>query len=85
MKPFLLLATRDHDGAAVAEYRSVLRHAGLEEDQLVHVRVEAGPMPVINLDDYSGVLLGGSPFNISDEVKSTLQLRVENDILQLID
>ncbi len=85
MKPFLLLATRDHDGAAVAEYRSVLRHAGLEEDQLVHVRVEAGPMPVINLDDYSGVLLGGSPFNISDEVKSELQLRVENDIRQLLD
>lgn len=85
MKPFLLLATRDHDGAAVAEYRSVMKHAGLTEAELVHVRVEAGPLPDIDLDAYSGVLLGGSPLNISDEVKSELQVRVEADIRGLLD
>lgn len=86
MKPFLLLATRDHDGAAIAEYHSVRRHAGLSEDQLVHLRVEAAPLPSdLDLDDYAGVLLGGSSFNISDAEKSPLQLRVEADLRRLID
>lgn len=85
MKPFLLLATRDHDEAAVAEYASVRRHAGLEEDELVHVRVESEPLPELDLDDYSGVLLGGSSFNISDEEKSELQQRVEADLAVLVD
>jgi GMP synthase (glutamine-hydrolysing) len=85
VKPFLLLATRDHDEAAAAEYASVRRHAGLAEDELVHVRVESEPLPELDLDDYSGVLLGGSSFNISDEEKSELQQRVEADLAVLVD
>lgn len=85
MKPFLLLATRDHDEAAAAEYASVLRHTGLDRDDLVHVRVESEPLPDFDVDDYSGILLGGSSFNISDEEKSPLQLRVEADLARLID
>ena len=45
MKPFVLLATRDHDKAARDEYESVRLHAGLAPDELVHLRVEAGPLP----------------------------------------
>lgn len=85
MKPFLLLATRDHDKAARDEYESVRKHAGLERDQLVHLRVEAGPLPRLLLQDYSGAFLGGSPFNISDAQKSDLQLRVEADIRNVVD
>ena len=85
MKPFLLLATRDHDEAALAEYRSVLRHSGLEADQLEHVRVESRPLPALDLADYSGVILGGSSFNISDSQKTDLQQRVESDLLALVD
>lgn len=85
MKPFVLLATRDHDKAARDEYESVRQHAGLAPDELVHVRVESGPLSGLRLDDYSGVLLGGSPFNISDAVKSDLQLRVESDIRAVVD
>lgn len=84
MKPFLLLATRDHDRAATAEYESVRRHAGLEPDDLVHVRVEAGPLPEIDLSEYSGVLLGGSSLNVSDEIKSDHQQRVEADLRGLV-
>jgi GMP synthase (glutamine-hydrolysing) len=84
VRPFLLLATRDHDEAAAAEYASVRRHAGLDETDLVHVRVESEPLPHLDLDDFSGVLLGGSSFNISDENKSELQLRVEADLGRLI-
>ncbi|MBN9104478.1 MAG: glutamine amidotransferase [Propionibacteriaceae bacterium] len=85
MKPFLLLATRDHDEAAAAEYDSVRRHAGLAAADLVHLRVESEPLPDLDLADFSGVLLGGSSFNISDEDKSELQLRVEADLGRLVD
>jgi len=84
VKPFLLLATRDHDEAATAEYRSVLRHSGLAADQLRHLRVESRPLPELDLADYSGVILGGSSFNISDSQKTTLQQRVEADLLALV-
>jgi len=85
VKPFVLLATRDHDKAARDEYESVRKHAGLRPDQLVHLRVEAGPLPRLHLEDYSGIFLGGSPFNISDAEKSDLQLRIESDIRNVVD
>jgi len=85
MKPFLLIATRDHDQAAADEYRAVLRHSGLRADQLKHLRLEAAPMPSIDLDDYAGILLGGSSFNVSDRDKSPVQLRVEAELGGLID
>lgn len=83
--PFLLLGTRDHDEAAAAEYASVLRHTGLAADDLRHVRVESEPLPPIDLADYSGVILGGSSFSISDEVKTPVQERVEADVARLLD
>ncbi|MCA0253096.1 MAG: glutamine amidotransferase [Actinobacteria bacterium] len=85
MKPFLLLATRDHDEAAAAEYQSVLRHSGLAPDQLEHHRVESEPLGPIDLDAYSGIFLGGSAFNISDEIKSENQRRVEAELSALLD
>jgi GMP synthase (glutamine-hydrolysing) len=83
--PFLLLGTRDHDEAAAAEYASVLRHTGLSADGLHHVRVESEPLPPIDLAEYSGVILGGSSFSISDEVKTAVQERVEADLARLLD
>ena len=85
MKPFLLLATRDHDEAAAAEYRSVLRHTGLTADTLHHHRVESQPLPHIELDDYSGVLLGGSSFSVTDAQKTAVQQRVEAELGHLVD
>lgn len=83
MKPFLLLGTRDDDRAADAEYAAVLQHTGLPETGLHRIRVESEPLPPLNLDDYSGILLGGSQFNASDAVKSPAQLRVEADLDRL--
>lgn len=80
-----MLATRDHNEAAAAEYRSVLRHAGLAADALEHLRVESRPLPPLNLADYSGVILGGSSFNISDSQKTEIQVRVEADLAALVD
>ncbi|WDF33949.1 glutamine amidotransferase [Arthrobacter agilis] len=87
MKPFLLLATRAEDFAADAEYRSFLRYGGLAEGELRRLRLEVGALPELDLADYSGIFLGGSPFNSSDpeESKSDVQVRVEHELGGLLD
>src|SRR5450755_884856 len=66
VKPFLLLATRAEDAAADNEYASFLAFAGLEERDLRRVRLEDRPLGTVDLQDWSGVFLGGGPFNSSD-------------------
>ena len=79
MKPFLFLATRSDDEPADAEYEAFLKRTGLEESTLRRLRLEAESLPQIDLDDWSGILVGGSPFNASTpaEKKSATQKRVE--------
>lgn len=87
MKPFLLLATRAEDVPADEEYALFLRFTGLTPDELVRVRMEAGPLGEVDLDAYSGIFVGGGPFNASDpiEKKSPTQRRVEAEIAALLD
>lgn len=87
MKPFLLLATRSVDGPADAEYEAFARFGGLCDQQLVRHRLERTPLGDIDLDDWSGIILGGSPFTISDpqDDKSELQVRVERELHGLLD
>ncbi|BDV30365.1 glutamine amidotransferase [Microbacterium terricola] len=87
MKPFLLLATRAEDVPADEEYALFLRYTGLDEQHLVRVRMEAGPLGAVDLDEYSGIFVGGGPFNASDpeEKKSAVQHRVEAEFAALLD
>lgn len=87
MKPFLLLASRPEDAVADTEYRAFLRYGGLAERELVRVRLEAGPMPRLDLVDYSGIVVAGSPFtgSIPIEHKSDTQRRVEAELDALLD
>ncbi len=87
MKPFVLLASRAEDDAADDEYAQVLRFGGLDEGSLVRVRLEAGPMPALDLDAISGIVVGGSPFDASTPAdrKSATQLRVEREMSALLD
>lgn len=85
MKPFLLLATRPEDDAADGEYASFLRFTGLAPEQLVRLRLEREALPELELDELSGIFLGGSPFNSGERHKSDLQLRVEADLRRLLD
>ncbi|GAA4888762.1 glutamine amidotransferase [Tessaracoccus lubricantis] len=85
MRPFLLLSTRPEDDAAEGEREAVVRLGGLADDDVVQLRVEAEPLPELDLDDYAGIFLGGGPFNASDPVKSALQHRVEADLNRVID
>ncbi len=85
MKPFLLLATRDLDVAADDEYTAVRQFTGLAPAQLHRIRVETEPLGEIDLDEYSGLLLGGSQFTSSDGFKSAHQIRVEADLRRMVD
>ena len=66
MKPFLFIGTRAEDAAADSEYAAVLRCSGLDETDVRRVRLERDELGDVDLDDWSGVILGGGPFNVSD-------------------
>jgi GMP synthase (glutamine-hydrolysing) len=85
VKPFLFLGTRAEDGVAEAEYHAVLRFAGLDEHDVHRVRLEERPLGEVDLADWSGIVLGGGPFNVSDppERKSQTQHRVEAELAGL--
>lgn len=85
MKPFLLLAHRSVDLAADGEYEAMLRFSGLDERDLRRVRMEQGSAGPIDLDDWSGVILGGGPFNVTEPEKTSVQQRVEAEIQALLD
>ncbi|WP_146901707.1 glutamine amidotransferase [Cellulomonas aerilata] len=87
MRPFLLLSTRADDHAAESEYESFRRFGGLTADELHQVRLERVPLPALDLDDWSGIVVGGSPFCTSDpeDEKSEVQLRVERELAGLLD
>jgi GMP synthase (glutamine-hydrolysing) len=87
VKPFLFLGIRAEDVAADEEYAAMLRCTGLDESQLRRVRLEQGALATPDLDDWSGIILGGGPFQASDpeEEKSVAQCRAEASLSALLD
>jgi GMP synthase (glutamine-hydrolysing) len=87
VRPFLLLSSRAEDLAADGEYAAFLRYTGLPPERLQRIRMEAAPLPDLDLDDYAGIFVGGGPFNSSDpgESKSAVQHRVERELGLLLD
>lgn len=87
MKPFLLLGVRADDAPSDNEYASFLAFSGLDEAGLRRVRLEQRPLGQVDLRDWSGIMLGGGPFNYTDldDRKSPVQRRVEADLDALLD
>jgi len=87
VRPFLLLSSRAEDVAADGEYAAFLRYTGLPPELLRRIRMDAGPMPALDLDDYAGIFVGGGPFDSSDPPleKSAVQHRVERELSLLLD
>jgi GMP synthase (glutamine-hydrolysing) len=87
VKPFLLLAIRAEDIAADDEYAAMMRCTGLDEHRLRRVRMEQRPIGRVHLDEWSGIILGGGPFQASDpeDSKSATQRRVESELAALLD
>jgi GMP synthase (glutamine-hydrolysing) len=84
--PFLLLSVRPEDAAADDEYAAMMRFTGLDANQMPRIRLTHQPLGDIDLADWSGIILGGGPYNVSDAVdsKSQTQRRVEAELLSLI-
>jgi GMP synthase (glutamine-hydrolysing) len=87
VEPFLLLSIRADDAAADNEYESFLTLAGLTEAELRRIRLDRRALGDIDLRDWSGIWVGGGPFNYTDadEKKSPVQRRVEADLSRLLE
>ncbi len=85
MKPFLLIQSRPEDDASADEHKSFAKFAGLQPEQLIRQRIENGDLPEVNLDDFSGIILGGGPWNVSAREKSAAQLNAEKSLFNLLD
>jgi GMP synthase (glutamine-hydrolysing) len=84
--PFLLLSIRGEDEAADDEYRAVMRFAGLDTTGVHRISLTHASLGVVDLADWSGIILGGGPYTVSDapESKSSTQQRVESELFELI-
>jgi GMP synthase (glutamine-hydrolysing) len=85
--PFLLLSIRGEDEAADDEYGAMMRFAGLSTTGMHRIRLTQESLGPIDLAEWSGIILGGGPYNVSDvaETKSATQRRVESELFGLIE
>lgn len=85
MKPFLFVGIRAQDAAADDEYAAFLRCAGLDDADVRRVRLERDVLEPLDLEDWSGIVVGGGPWNVSDpeEEKAPEQVRGEARLREL--
>jgi GMP synthase (glutamine-hydrolysing) len=84
--PFLFLSIRGEDAAADDEYQAMMRFGGLDQHGMQRIRLTHRSLGAVDLDDWSGIILGGGPYNASDppDSKSSTQRRVEAELLSLV-
>lgn len=86
MKPFLIFQVRSLKEAADNEFEALLKYGKLTLDDVVRIDLTKGVFPLINLSDYSGVIVGGSASNVSDpmERKSLMQKEYEVYLIRIM-
>lgn len=87
MKPFLILQLRPEDEASDDEYAAILRKGGLAAGDAHRIRLDQQDFPVgLDLDSYSGVIVGGGPGCVSDppEKKTAQEAQIERAVLSLM-
>ncbi|MFK4728734.1 glutamine amidotransferase [Agromyces mediolanus] len=84
-RPFLFLSARPEAEAVGPEYEAVRRAMGLDAARLEHLRLDVEPLSQLVLGDFAGIVVGGSPFNVTtpEERKGAMQRRVEDDLARL--
>jgi GMP synthase (glutamine-hydrolysing) len=85
MKKILILQMRPEDETADGEFKAILEKTQLTEDQVERIRVEQLKVKDIDPQNYSAIIAGGSPFDISNPEKSETQLEVEAFFKRLFD
>jgi len=85
MKPFLVLQLRPEDETANNEFEAFLKFGGLDKQETQRERLEKSGIPDISLNDYSAIIVGGSPFDVSkpEIEKSKIQKQIEKDFTHL--
>lgn len=85
-KPFLIIQLRPENETADSEFEAILRHGGLVGHEVVRARVERSGLPEIDLDDYTAIIVGGSPFDMSmpEDRKSDIQRTIEDGFMELL-
>lgn len=87
-KPVLILQLRPEDATSNSEYTCFLKYGKLQAKDTCRMRIEQSGIPAdLKLDDYSAIIVGGSPFDIStpENKKSDIQKKIEADFKHLLD
>jgi GMP synthase (glutamine-hydrolysing) len=85
-KPFLIMQLRPEDDTSDNEFAAILKYGDLEFKDVHRLRIEKKGIPGdLALEQYSGVIVGGSPFDIStpEQDKSEIQKKIEQDFNRL--
>jgi GMP synthase (glutamine-hydrolysing) len=87
-KPVLILQLRPENTTADSEYACILKYGQLKAEDTRRIGIEKIGIPSnIDLDDYSAIIVGGSPFDISmpENKKSGIQKKIEADFIGLLE
>ena len=86
MKPFLLLQSRPEAAAADNEYEAFCHFGHLQPHQLMRLALDKGELKDLDLDEYSGIILGGGPGNVTDppSAKSPAEIAFEPKLYKLL-
>lgn len=87
-KPFLILQLRPEDITADSEFACFLKYGQLKPEDTCRMRIEKNGIPAdMDLDDYSAIIVGGSPFDIStpEDKKSSIQKKIEADFKHMLE
>lgn len=86
--PVLILQLRPEDATSDSEYACILKYGGLQAAETRRLRIEKRGIPGgLDLNEYSAIIVGGSPFDIStpEHQKSQIQKTIESDFNTLLE
>lgn len=86
-KPVLILQLRPEDITSDSEYACFLKYGCIQAEDTCRMRIETRGIPDnLVIDDYSAIIVGGSPFDISTPAhrKSEIQKKIEADFNKLL-
>ena len=87
MKKILLLQMRPEDETCESEFQAILKNGKLDSESVCRIRVERLANFEIDLNNYSAIIAGGSPFDVSlaDDKKGQVQKNMESFFNHLFD
>jgi GMP synthase (glutamine-hydrolysing) len=86
--PVLILQLRPEDATADSEFACILKYGQLMAEDTRRLRIEKHGIPAdLNINDYSAIIVGGSPFDISTPAnkKTDIQKKIESDFERLLE